>query len=36
MIINIIEWFVFLLLYAYWLHGEKRKMFLYELWMENR
>ena len=35
MIINIIEWVIFLLFYMYWLHEEKRKMFLYELWIEH-
>lgn len=36
MMIYVIEWVVFLLLEAYLLHREKRKMFLYELWMEHR
>ena len=35
MIINIIEWIVFILLFVYWCYGEKRKLYLYDLWTEH-
>ena len=36
MIINVvIEWIIFILLFAYWLRGEKQRMYLYELWMDH-
>ena len=35
MIIQIVEWMLFIFLETYWLYGEKQKMYLYELWMDK-
>ena len=34
--IVLFEWILFLILEAYWLRGEKRKMYLYKLWIDVR
>ena len=34
MLITVISYAVFFSLLLYWLHGEKRKMYLYELWID--
>jgi len=36
MIANIVGWVLFLILEAYWLYGEKQKMYLYKLWSDIR
>ena len=33
--LTIIEWTLFFIFEAYILHNEKRKMYLYEIWMEH-